>query len=200
MCLLVDICMKGQDMNSEQYLKEVTLGEVTVLNDEITLEEYDENWEKLYEQEKQTIESTLRDYSITVEHVGSTSVPGLCAKPIIDILLLVEDSADEMSYVDKLEEAGYVIRIREPEWYEHRMLKKQHPVVNLHVFSKGCEEAERMLLFRDWLIQNAEDRALYAKTKRNLAKKTWKYVQEYADAKTEIVKLIMEHAEVNLGD
>ena len=70
-----------------------------------------------------------------IEHVGSTSVPGLPAKPIIDILLVVADSAKETEYVTALEGAGYKLRVREPGWYEHRMFKRPENDVNLHVFS-----------------------------------------------------------------
>jgi GrpB-like predicted nucleotidyltransferase (UPF0157 family) len=132
---------------------------------------------------------------IRIEHVGSTSVPGLPAKPLIDIVLEVEDSADEEAYVQPLEAAGYTLRIREPGWFEHRLLKGPDTDVNLHVFSAGCEEVERMLLFRDWLRENSADRRLYADAKRELAGREWKYMQQYADAKTAVVHEIMARAE-----
>lgn len=128
------------------------------------------------------------------KHVGSTSVPGLCAKPIIDIVLVVENSADESSYVPYLEAAGYKLRIREPEWFEHRMFKGPDTNINLHVFSRGTPEIDRMLRFRDWLRYNESDREKYAQVKRNLAKKEWRHVQHYADAKTAVVQEIMERA------
>ena len=93
-----------------------------------------------------------------------------------------------------LEAEGYALRIREPEWYEHRVLKKTEPKVNLHVFPAGCEEIDRMLAFRDHLRTNEADRKLYARTKRELAAKEWKYVQNYADAKSEIVQEILQRA------
>ena len=86
-----------------------------------------------------------------LEHTGSTSVPGLAAKPIIDITLAVPDSSDEDAYAPALEAAGYVLRIREPDWHEHRVFKGPDTNVNLHVFSDGCPEIDRMLRFRDWL-------------------------------------------------
>ena len=138
----------------------------------IELKEYDPAWTALYETERQKICKALNRDGIVIEHVGSTSVPGLCAKPIIDILLLVEDSSDEGSYVSELEKAGYVMRVREPDWYGHRMLKGAEPEVNLHVFSTGCSEAQRMLDFRDWLRTHEADRNLYADTKRRLVQKS----------------------------
>ena len=93
-----------------------------------------------------------------------------------------------------LEAAGYVLRIREPEWFEHRLFKGPDTNVNLHVFSARCDEAERMLLFRDWLRRSESDRALYAATKRALASREWKYMQQYADAKSAVVAAIMARA------
>lgn len=116
------------------------------------------------------------------------------AKPIIDIALEVPDSAEEAAYVADLEAAGYVLRIREPDWFEHRLFKTAGQDVNLHVFSAGCSEPERMVRFRDWLRANAADRELYARTKRALAARDWKYLQQYADAKTEVVEQIMIRA------
>ena len=126
--------------------------------------------------------------------MGSTSVPGLAAKPVIDIVLVVADSADENTYVPALESAGYHVRTREPEWYQHRLLKGPDTNVNLHVFSSGCPEIDRMLMFRDWLRGNAGDRDLYERTKRQLAQGEWNKVQEYADAKTLVVNEILERA------
>jgi GrpB-like predicted nucleotidyltransferase (UPF0157 family) len=71
------------------------------------------------------------------------------------------------------------------------MLKGPDTDINLHVFSSGCAEIERVLLFRDWLRRNVADRELYAKTKRTLAQKGWKYVQNYADAKTAVIEEIL---------
>jgi len=123
-------------------------------------------------------------------------VPGLAAKPIIDVTLVVADSRAEDAYAPALEAAGYVLRIREPEWYEHRMFKGPDTDTNLHVFSDGCPEIDRMVMFRDWLRSNASDRDLYARTKLALARKEWTYVQNYADAKTQVIEEIMERAGV----
>jgi len=106
-----------------------------------------------------------------LEHVGSTAVPGLAAKPIIDMCLEVADSSDEEAYVPALEAAGYVLRIRDPEWYEHRCFKGPDTNVNLHVYSEGCPEIERYLLFRDRLRTNQADCELYERIKRDLAKR-----------------------------
>ena len=121
-------------------------------------------------------------------------MPQLAAKPLIDILLVVQDSSNEDSYVPALESAGYVLRIREPAWYEHRMFGSPDTTLNLHVFSSGCVEAGRMVAFRDWLRTHADDRARYERAKRELAAREWKHVQHYADAKTEIVERILARA------
>jgi GrpB-like predicted nucleotidyltransferase (UPF0157 family) len=110
---------------------------------------------------------------------------------VIDIVLVVADSADEASYVPALELAGYVLTIREPEWFEHRVFNGPDTNVNLHVFSPGCLEVDRMLAFRDRLRANDDDRELYAQEKRDLASREWAYVQHYADAKGAIVEEIL---------
>lgn len=179
---------------SDERLREITIGELKPHNAPITLVEYNPSWPKLFEREAERIRSILGNKIVQLEHVGSTSVPGLCAKPIIDILLVVSDSSDETTYVSDLEDAGYILRIREPEWFEHRLFKGPNTDINLHVFSKGSSEVERMLRFRNWLRINHFDRERYASVKRTLAQRNWHHVQNYADAKDSIVQEIMERA------
>jgi GrpB-like predicted nucleotidyltransferase (UPF0157 family) len=145
----------------------------------------------LFEREAARIRGALGAKVLLLEHAGSTSVPGLAAKPIIDMVLVVADSSDEDAYVPELEAAGYVLRVREPDWYEHRNFKGPDTNVNLHTFSEGCVEVERMLAFRDWLRTHDDDRELYAAAKRGLAAREWKFVQNYADAKSAVVDEIL---------
>lgn len=176
---------------SEDYLRTHTTGELKALSAPILLVNYDPEWPARFQRDAENIRAALGARALRIEHVGSTSVPGLMAKPIIDILMVVADSAREMEYVSALEEAGYKLHIREPGWYEHRMFKGPRNDVNLHVFSENCPEVVRMLAFRDWLRTNEADRELYARTKRMLAQKEWKYTQNYADAKTPVIEQIM---------
>jgi GrpB-like predicted nucleotidyltransferase (UPF0157 family) len=179
---------------TEEQLREIVVGELQELNTPVVLEDYNPEWERLFEREARRIRSALGERAVVVEHAGSTAVPGLAAKPIVDIVLVVDDSSDERTYVPALEAAGYMLRIREPEWYEHRMFKGPDTDVNLHVFSRGCVEAERMLLFRDHLRRNEDDRRRYEAAKRALAARRWKYMQHYADAKSAVVAEIMARA------
>jgi len=179
---------------TEQQLREIVIGELKPLDGPIVIEEYDPEWPRRFEREEQRIRAALGDRAFQVEHAGSTSVPGLPAKPIIDIVLVVADTRDEDAYVPALEAAGYVLRMREPDWYEHRMFREYETNVNLHVLSEGCEEIEKMLVFRDRLRGNAADRALYERTKRELARQKWEYGQNYADAKSAVVEEILARA------
>jgi GrpB-like predicted nucleotidyltransferase (UPF0157 family) len=160
----------------------------------ILIVDYDPRWPNLYQREADRIRFALGERVLQLEHTGSTSVPGLAAKPIVDILLAVASSADEDAYLPALQGAGYTLRIREPEWYEHRMLKGPDTEVNLHVFSAGCPEIGRILQFRDWLRTHAADRDLYARTKLALARQQWKTVDDYAGAKTAVIEEILRRA------
>jgi GrpB-like predicted nucleotidyltransferase (UPF0157 family) len=181
-------------MVDDQYLEAHTVGELKQRTTPIEILDYDPAWPQRFTEESAKIRAALGETTCEVEHVGSTSVPGLPAKPIIDIVLVVPDSAAESKYAPQLESAGYRLRIREPEWFEHRLFKGANDGVNLHVFSAGCPEIERMLQFRDWLRINAADRELYARTKRALAQQNWKYTQNYADAKTNVIQEIIARA------
>jgi len=180
---------------TEEQIKRTAVGLTQKqLIGKVVLVDYDPAWPRLFVRETERINSALGQKAHAIEHVGSTSVPGLAAKPIIDILLIVTDSADESSYVPALEKAGYVLGIREPEWHEHRMFKGPDTNINLHVFSQGDSEVQRMLVFRDWLREDSADRNLYLATKRDLAQQSWKYVQNYADAKSKVVESIIARA------
>jgi GrpB-like predicted nucleotidyltransferase (UPF0157 family) len=157
----------------------------------ILIVDYDPQWPQLFAREADRIRSLLGSLALRIEHVGSTSVPGLSAKPIVDLLLVVEDSAQEDAYAPVLGAAGYVLRIREPHWHQHRMFKGPDTDINLHVFSSGCQEIDRLLLFRDRLRGNAADRELYARTKTVLSGQEWASVQNYADAKTAVIQEII---------
>lgn len=175
----------------EARLAAATVGDVRALRGPVVLVDYDPSWPVVFQREAQRLESTLGDRARRIEHVGSTSVPGLAAKAIIDIALAVARSDDEAAYLADLEAGGYGLRIREPDWYEHRMLKGPAANINLHVFTDGCPEIERMVRFRDILRPRDEERELYARVKRALALQTWEYLQGYADAKSEVVEEIL---------
>ncbi|HLG62059.1 MAG TPA: GrpB family protein [Ktedonosporobacter sp.] len=180
---------------TEEQLQAIHTSEVVPWNGPILLVEYDPEWPRLFEREAARIRAALGERVLLLEHVGSTSVPGLAAKPRIDIVLAVADSSDEPAYVTPLEVAGYVLHLREPDWFQHRLFKGPDTAVNLHVFTQGCSEIDRMLLFRDWLRRNEADRQLYERTKKGLARQNWKYTQNYADAKTSVVREIIARAQ-----
>ena len=186
--------MDEQQFTSEEEMAAARIGPLKVLDGRVILVDYDQSWPMLYEHEALRIRGALGDRAVLLEHAGSTAVPGLAAKPQLDIVLAVPDSSDEDAYVPALEAAGYVLRAREPDWHEHRLLGRSEPKVNLHVFSRRCPEIERMLRFRDHLRRDDADRRLYEETKREFARRTWKYMQHYADAKTKVVEEILARA------
>jgi GrpB-like predicted nucleotidyltransferase (UPF0157 family) len=178
----------------EHEIEAVTVGEPLPQYQEVVIADYDPIWPHWFESAAFRIREALGEKVLQLDHVGSTSVRGLPAKPVIDINMVVADTTDEDAYVPPLEAIGYELRIRERDWHEHRMLRGHDPPVNLHVFNPGCEELDRMLLLRDWLRRHDDDRDHYARAKRELAAKEWKYVQNYADAKTEVINEILARA------
>ena len=163
-------------------------------NPPISIVDYDPRWPELFRQEADRICAALGQLALRLEHTGSTSVPGIAAKSIIDMTLVVADSSDEAAYLPALEGAGYTLRIREPEWHEHRMFKGPGMDINLHVFSMGCPEIDRILLFRDRLRTHPHDRNLYAGNKLALARGEWKSVDDYAKAKKAVIEEILARA------
>lgn len=189
-----------EPLTSDEDIRPGTVGPVTFHNAPIVLAGYNPQWPAMFDREASRVRAAVASLAISVEHVGSTSVPGLAAKPIIDIVLAVPDSADEAAYVPALEAAGYVLHNREPDWFEHRMFKGPDADVNLHVFSAGEAEIDRMILFRDWLRSHDDHRDAYVRVKRELAQRSWRHVQYYAEAKTGIVQQIMARATVERDD
>jgi GrpB-like predicted nucleotidyltransferase (UPF0157 family) len=155
---------------------------------------YDPRWPAEFQTHAARISAALGEAALQIEHIGSTSVPGLAAKPIVDILVVVNDSAVEATYLPQLERAGYVLRVREPDFHEHRMFRTPERDVHIHVFSLGSPEIERYLIFRDRLRSHPDDRLRYENTKRSLAARSWPDMNAYADAKTEVVESILTAA------
>jgi GrpB-like predicted nucleotidyltransferase (UPF0157 family) len=158
---------------------------------EIIIADYDPAWPAKFELHRSAIAAALGAAALRIEHIGSTAVAQLAAKPIIDILVAVKDSADESAYCPQLQAAGYVLRVREPDWNEHRMLRTPGRDVHVHIYSAGCEEIRRNLGFRDHLRSHAQDRRRYEEVKRALARIEWPDMNAYAGAKTEVIQSIL---------
>ena len=167
------------------------------LNGPVNLAPSDPTWASKFSLLADRVRDALAERVLLLEHVGSTSVPGLSAKPVIDMALAIADSANESSYAPLLTAKGFVLRIREPDWFEHRLFKSLDIDCNLHVFSLGCEEVDRMLIFRDWLRTHEEERRVYENVKRELASRYWRHMQDYADAKADVVREILGRAQID---
>jgi GrpB-like predicted nucleotidyltransferase (UPF0157 family) len=157
---------------------------------------YDPAWPALYEQHRVRLAAALGGVAVRIEHIGSTSVPGLIAKPIVDVLVTVDDPEDEDTFLPALARAGYDLRVREPG---HHMFRPAVADANVHVRRAGDEEERRHLLLRDHLRACPEDRALYAEAKRRLAARTWRSVDHYAVAKTQVIEEILARAGATSG-
>ena len=157
----------------------------------IVILDYDPGWPLRYERERARIEAALKGRARRIEHVGSTSVPGLAAKPIIDILVTLDNVEQDEALVSDMEAEGYPLRVVEPG---HRMFRTPERDVHIHVHDVDSTEVERYLLLRDRLRRSDADRALYAGTKRELAKREWSDMNYYAEAKSDVIRAIMARA------
>jgi GrpB-like predicted nucleotidyltransferase (UPF0157 family) len=180
---------RRSDVERERYLDSVLIGgreRVTLV-----ISDYDSAWPSRFAELDARIRSALRDVALAVEHIGSTSVPGLAAKPIIDVLVVVADVEAEPSYVSALEDAGFVLRVREAR---HRMFRTPDRDVHIHIYSSGDQAIRDYLDLRDWLRVDESDQALYAGVKRELAQRPWFDMNDYADAKSGVVHGVLGRA------
>ncbi|MBO3738698.1 GrpB family protein [Actinoplanes flavus] len=159
----------------------------------IVIEDHDPSWADRYTAARDGIRQALGDRILSIDHVGSTSVPGLAAKPIIDIDLQLAGTDDESTYVPDLERAGYRLLLREPWWHGHRMLISAAEDVHLHVWPPGAPEPIRHRLLRDWLRSHPADRDLYAATKRRLAADPDGYTLSKNDVIDQILARVFAH-------
>src|SRR3954452_10351123 len=158
---------------------------------EISVVDYDERWPMRFREIAERVRQALGEDALGVEHIGSTSVPGLVAKPIVDVLLTVADVSNEAAYVPALESAGFLLRVREPA---HRMVRTPARDVHVHVYEPGRPEVGDHLDLRDWLRVDAQDRELYAATKRTLARQQWNDMNDYAEAKSDVISAMVTRA------
>jgi GrpB-like predicted nucleotidyltransferase (UPF0157 family) len=158
---------------------------------EIVIADYDSAWPTRFQREHERLRRALAATALRIEHIGSTAVPGLAAKPVIDVLVVVADPEDESALVPALEAAGYELRVREPA---HRMFRTPERDVHVHVWADADPEVDRHLAFRDRLRSSPEDRAAYEQLKRNLATREWCDMNQYADAKSELIAEILSRA------
>ena len=158
----------------------------------IVLVRYDPEWAARFERERRRISAALGSRALRIDHIGSTAIVGLVAKPIVDIDVSVADVEDEAAYLPALESAGYRLRVREPG---HRMLRTPELDVHVHVCAARSAWERRHLLFREWLRRDVDDRERYAAAKRELALRNWPDMNAYADAKTATIEEIIARAE-----
>jgi len=194
-CLCEDV---GVEINREPRRPDVTsvelIGGPEAL--EVELSSYDEAWADIFLHHRGRIREALAGQDVLIEHIGSTSVPGLAAKPIIDVVVGVDDITAEEDYLDQLLAIGYELRVREPG---HRLVRTPERDVHVHIYHRGDVAIQEYLLLRDHLRSHVEDRALYERTKKTLMTRRWEDMNDYAAAKTEVIQAIKGRARSSLG-
>ena len=174
------------DSERDRYLDAVLVGGRESAR--IMIAAYDPGWVARFARERDRLAAALEDQARRIEHVGSTSVPELGAKPIVDILVTVATVEPDTELVAAMERAGYPLRVREPG---HRMFRTPQRDVHVHVLAEGDPEVGRMLGFRDRLRASPADREAYEALKRALAARQWRDMNEYADAKGPFIEEVL---------
>lgn len=157
----------------------------------IVIADYDPRWPAQFDRERRRVRAALGAAALRIDHIGSTAVSGLAAKPIIDVLVTVEVPDDDAVTVPAMQSAGYELRVRE---HEHRMFRTPARDAHVHVWSSASPEVERYLAFRDQLRRSAGDRLAYERLKRELATREWADMNEYAFAKGVLIESILSRA------
>ena len=181
--------MTAPDEDRDTYLDAVLIGGREPAS--IVIVDPDTTWPERFADLQRRVRQALPAQALSVEHIGSTSVPGLAAKPIVDMLLTVSSVDDEAAYVLAMERAGFVLRVREPG---HRMFRTPERDVHIHVYAPDDQAVADYLDLRDWLRTSESDRALYEATKRDLARREWTDMNHYADAKSDVIRAILDRA------
>ena len=157
----------------------------------IVMIDYDLGWPARFETERTRVRQALGASAMRIEHIGSTAVPGLAAKPIIDLLVTIEDPDDGAAAEAALESVGHELRVREPG---HRMFRTPQRDVHVHIWRDTNPDVTRHLRFRDRLRQSPEDRQADEQLKRQLATRDWADMNEYAEAKGPLIEAILARA------
>jgi GrpB-like predicted nucleotidyltransferase (UPF0157 family) len=178
-----DVIRTAMEVDLDSYLDSVLIGGRE--RREVVIADYDPAWPERYDAERARIAAALGPRARRIEHIGSTSVPGLAAKPVLDILVTVEDPEHEGEFREALEGAGYVLRVREPA---HRMFRTPERTVQVHVWADSDPAVARHLAFRDLLRSSTELRDAYEQLKRELSARDWTDVNRYAEAKGPFIR------------
>jgi GrpB-like predicted nucleotidyltransferase (UPF0157 family) len=184
----------------------------------ITITDYQDNWAILFAEEKKKIKDILGFLDAGIVHIGSTSVPGLCAKPIIDIMVGLKIADDLDKTIEPMQQRYTYVKLFEPDWPERRyycLFKNENdkplPTIidvgdlspskqglmsmfHIHVFVKCTDDWIRHLAFRDYLVKHADVRDAYGQLKKELSKRDFDNMLTYNDAKNDFVKQIQREA------
>jgi GrpB-like predicted nucleotidyltransferase (UPF0157 family) len=158
---------------------------------------YNPNWKEIYKEESKKIKNVLSDIIVDIHHIGSTAIPGIKAKPVIDILVEVKDIEAVDRYNNKMEELGYEV-MGEYGIPKRRFFRKggNNRTHHIHIFQVGNEEIERHINFKEYLIAHPDKAREYSKLKEKLTNKYTYDVENYTNGKSDFIKEIDRKAKL----
>lgn len=168
----------------------------------VVLEDYNPKWKELFEEEKKILEEVLKEKAVRIEHVGSTAVPGLKSKPIIDICVVVKNLEDAREFEELLKPLDY--HFREHQGVDDRYFYAKGPEENrthyVHCETEDSKSYQNHILFRDYLRNHPKYIKEYAKIKEELEKEYKNIRSEYTKGKADFISKVIELAKKEKGE
>ncbi|TFG11015.1 GrpB family protein [Candidatus Heimdallarchaeota archaeon] len=162
----------------------------------VELKTYNPKWREFYEQESKVISSQISDFLVDIQHIGSTAIPGIIAKPIIDIAVAINSLENIAKIIEPLSEIGFVYRGEQGIPDRHLFIKggEELRTHHIHVMHKSHYEWKKHILFRDYLLNHPEEVQKYSELKRRLEKQFKQDRESYTESKSEFIEGILEKA------
>jgi len=162
----------------------------------VELKPYNSQWKEFYRKESELISSTISDYLVDIQHIGSTAIPGIIAKPIIDIAVAINSLENIEKIIGPLSEIGFIYRGEQGIPDRHMFVKggEELRTHHMHVMHKSHYEWKKHILFRDYLMNHPKEVKKYSELKRRLEKQFKHDRESYTESKSEFIEGILEKA------
>ncbi|MDP3965165.1 MAG: GrpB family protein [bacterium] len=160
----------------------------------MNLVSYTTDWSQLFQKEKNNLTSLLGSEAVDVQHIGSTAIPGIASKPIVDIIVLLPSFQDALKYIDRLQELGYEYSEERSSTERHFFTKGEPVTVHLSLTDRSTSYWDRQIIFREYLLHHPDAAKEYEALKRSLIQRYPEGREEYSSGKSEFISIVLKKA------